>query len=415
MKEAASIGSDKHAPRDLAAFGGRPRFEKTLHVGRPNIGERDVLMERIGDILDRRWLTNDGTYVRRFERALCEYLGVRNCVAMCNGTVAMEIAVRALGIEGEVIVPSFTFVATAHCLEWQGVRPVFCDIDPETHCIDPSRIERHITPRTTAILGVHVWGRPCDIDALRAVADRNGLRLLFDAAHALGCSCDGRMIGGFGDAECLSFHATKFVNSSEGGAVTTNDDDLAEKMRLMRNFGFRDLDEVIHLGINGKMSEMSAAMGLTSLENIDRFVEVNRRNYLAYREAVAGIPGIHLQEFDESRRNNYQYVVLTVDPVRAGLTRDELVELLLAENVRARRYFHPGVHRMEPYASLYPHAGRLLPETEFLTDRVLVMPTGTAVDEHDIGAVCDILRFCVEHAPAVRAEFESRRGRNVDA
>jgi dTDP-4-amino-4,6-dideoxygalactose transaminase len=371
-------------------------------VGRPNIGDREQLMERLNDMLDRKWLTNNGPFVQDFEEALAEYLDVRHCVAMCNGTVALEIAARALDLKEEVIVPAYTFVATAHCLQWQEIRPVFCDIDPATHCLDPEQVERHITPRTTGILGTHVWGQPCAVEALQSIADQHDLRLMFDAAHALGCSHEGTMIGNFGDAEVFSFHATKFVNSFEGGAVTTNDDELAEKLRLMRNFGFEGMDNVNYIGINGKMSEPSAAMGLTSLESVDEFIAANQRNYEAYRNAVADIPGIELFTYDGEQRNNYQYIVLEVDEAQAGLTRDELFQVLLAENVKARRYFYPGVHRMEPYDSYYPNAGMLLPETEALCDRVLVMPTGTAVEEEDIEQIDAILRQAIGHDEAVR-------------
>lgn len=392
----------KKASRTLAALSGDPSFDRTLHVGRPNIGDREQLMERLNDMLDRKWLTNNGPFVQDFEEALAEYLDVRHCVAMCNGTVALEIAARALDLKEEVIVPAYTFVATAHCLQWQEIRPVFCDIDPATHCLDPEQVERHITPRTTGILGTHVWGQPCAVEALQSIADQHDLRLMFDAAHALGCSHEGTMIGNFGDAEVFSFHATKFVNSFEGGAVTTNDDELAEKLRLMRNFGFEGMDNVNYIGINGKMSEPSAAMGLTSLESVDEFIAANQRNYEAYRNAVADIPGIELFTYDGEQRNNYQYIVLEVDEAQAGLTRDELFQVLLAENVKARRYFYPGVHRMEPYDSYYPNAGMLLPETEALCDRVLVMPTGTAVEEEDIEQIDAILRQAIGHDEAVR-------------
>ena len=364
-------------------------------------------MERMEDMLDRKWLTNNGPFVQNFEEAVADYLGVKQCLAMCNGTVGLEIAVRALDLKGDVIVPAYTFVATAHCLQWQEIRPVFCDIDPATHCLDPEQVERHITPRTTGILGTQTWGQPCEVDALRQIAGAHDLRLMYDAAHALGCSSyEGTMIGNFGDAEVFSFHATKFVNSFEGGAVTTNDDELAEKMRLMRNFGFEGMDNVNYLGINGKMSEPAAAMGLTSLESIDEFIAVNRRNYGAYQRELDVIPGLELFTYDGDQLNNYQYVILEVDEDETGLTRDELLQVLLAENVKARRYFYPGVHRMEPYDSYYPNAGMMLPETEALCDRVLVMPTGTAVDEDDIARIGQIVRCAVERADEVREALE---------
>ena len=214
----------KAALEDLAIFGGSPAFAELLHVGRPNIGDRGRLLERIHDLLDRRWLTNNGPYVLEFERQLCQLTGAPHCIVTCNGTVALEIAIRAAGMSQEVIVPAFTFVATAHALQWQGITPVFCDVDPSTHNLDPESVERSITPRTTGILGVHLWGRACRVDELAEIARRHGLKLLFDAAHALGCTHRGRMVGGFGDAEVFSFHATKFVNSFEGGAIVTADD-----------------------------------------------------------------------------------------------------------------------------------------------------------------------------------------------
>ena len=212
-------------------------FSEKLHVGCPNLGDRGRLLARFENVLDRRWLTNDGLYVQALEHQIAEYLGVQHCVAVCSATIGLQIAIRALGLTGEVIVPSFTFPATAHALAWQGIAPAFCDVDPVTHNIDPGTVERLIGPRTTGILAVHLWGNPCDVDALTEIAERRGLELLFDAAHAFGCSYRGRMIGNFGHAEVFSFHATKFVSAGEGGAIVTNDDELANKMRRLRNFG----------------------------------------------------------------------------------------------------------------------------------------------------------------------------------
>ena len=391
--------------RDLALFGGPPAFTEKVHVGRPNIGNRERLLKRINQMLDRNWLTNDGPYVQQFEKQIAEFVGVRHCVAMCNGTVALEIAIRALGLSGEVIVPSFTFVATAHALQWQEITPVFCDIEARTHRIDPAQVEKMITPRTSGIIGVHTWGRGCDVEALAAIARRRNLQLLFDAAHAFACSHKGKPIGGFGGCEIFSFHATKFFNSFEGGAVATNDDGLAEKMRLMRNFGFRGNDNVIYIGTNGKMTEVCAAMGLTSLESVEEFVETNRRNYQAYRRELNGIPGLTLMAYDESERINYQYIVVEVDEQEAGLGRDELVQVLAAENVLARRYFFPGCHRMEPYRSYFPHASLTLPETEKVCRRVMVLPNGTSVDERAITLIGQVIRTAIAEAGAVRAKL----------
>jgi len=385
----------------LAIFGSTPAFAEQLHVGRPNIGSRERFLERMNDILDRRWLSNRGEYVIELERRICDLIGVRNCVLVCNGTIGLELLIRALELRGEVIVPSFTFVATAHALQWQEITPVFADIDSRTHCIDPQSVESVVTPRTTGIIGVHTWGRPCAIEALTEIARRRNLRLMFDAAHAFYCSSGQRMIGTFGEAEVFSFHATKLMNTFEGGAIVTDNDELAEKLRLMQNFGFRGYDRVIYLGINGKMSEVSAAMGLTNLESLEEIVACNRSNHQAYAKHLAGMPGIALLRLDGADRSNYQYVVTTVADDSA-LTRDELVEVLHAENVMARRYFYPGVHRMEPYRSYFPHADLLLPVTEEVCRQVLVLPTGTSVSADDIARVCDLIRTALGKAPAVR-------------
>jgi dTDP-4-amino-4,6-dideoxygalactose transaminase len=392
---------------ELAIFGGTPLFREKLHVGRPNIGNRQRLLERINDILDRQWLTNNGVYVQELEQQLAQFLGVKHCIAICNGTVALELASRALELSGEVIVPSFTFVATAHALQWQEITPVFADVNPTTHTLDPLKVERMITPRTTGIVGVHLWGRGCDVESLENIARRRNLKLMFDAAHAFGCSHNGRMIGGFGNAEVFSFHATKFFNTFEGGAITTNDDELAKKLRLMKNFGFSGLDNVIYIGTNGKMSEVSAAMGLTLLEDLDNFISVNRRNYHQYAQELAHLSGVRILAYDESEKCNYQYIVLEIDKSTSGISRDEFVEILRAENVLARRYFYPGCHRMEPYRSYYPHTGLMLPETEKLSERVMLLPTGSAVGPDEIHLICSLIRLVHGRAEEITSRLRS--------
>ena len=393
----------------LAVLGGTPLFAAPIHVGRPNIGNRDRLLARINEMLDRGWLSNNGPFVQEFERKTAEFLGVRHCIAMCNGTIALEIAIRATGMRGEVIVPSFTFIATAHALQWQEITPVFCDIDPRTHLIDPAQVQQMITPRTTGIVGVHVWGQPCDIEALSQIARRRNLTLMFDAAHAFGCSYRGRMIGNFGIAEVFSFHATKFFNTFEGGAIATNDDDLAAKIRLMKNFGFHGYDNVEYIGTNGKMSEVCAAMGLTGLESLEEFVEHNRRNYRQYRRELAGLPGIRMLAWNESERCNYQYVVAEIEEELTEISGDELVRTLHAENILARRYFYPGCHRMEPYRSFFPHAGLMLPATERVAQRLLVLPTGTTIGESEISGICAVIRLIAANGRALRQRLLAGR------
>jgi len=377
---------------DLAINGALPAFADPIHVGRPNVGNNARFLKHVEAILNSRWLTNDGPLVQQLEAMIAEYLGVKHCVAMCNGTIALEIAIRALGLSGEVIVPSYTFVATAHALHWQGITPVFADIDASTHNLDPASVRRMITPRTTGIVGVHLWGRPSAVAELQTIADENGLQLLFDAAHAFGCSHEGAMIGGFGRAEVLSFHATKFFNTMEGGAVVTNDDGLAEMMRLMRNFGFAGYDNVIHPGTNGKMIEACAAMGLVNFEDLPDVLKANQINYERYAKALDQLQGLQLIDYDERERNNYQYVVVEVEDGCLA-NRDELVAALHAENILARKYFWPGCHRMKPYRDLFPNAGRELEETEAVAARVLVLPTGLSLSVEQQLVITSVLRL----------------------
>lgn len=381
--------------QDLAINGASPAFKQPLHVGRPNIGSREAFLKYAEEIFDRRWLSNNGPVVQEFERRVAKYHGARHCISLCNGTVALEIAIRALGLQGEVIVPSYTFIATAHALSWQAITPVFADIDLLTHSLDPESVRRMITPRTTGIIGVHLWGKAAPVTELQSIADEHGLKLMFDAAHAFGCSHGGKMIGNFGACEVLSFHATKFFNTFEGGAIITNDDELAEKMRLMRNFGFSGFDNVIHMGTNGKMIEVAAAMGLVNLDAIDNVIEANRRNYQAYRQGLAGLAGINLLGFDEKERNNYQYVVMEVGEY-CPVSRDQIIQALHAENILARKYFWPGCHNMKPYRELYPYAGLLLPNTQKVADRVVVLPTGTTMDGAMVKTVASVIRVLVE-------------------
>lgn len=402
MTAAASIARPSAVKRvrsgsDLALNGAPPAYSECLHVGRPNIGDESRFLDLTRQMLARRMLTNNGPYVQELERKLADWLGVKHVVAMCNGTVALEIAIRASGLQGEVILPSYTFVATAQALHWQGITPVFADIDPATHNLDPCAVERMITPRTTGIIGVHVWGRPAPVEALQDIADRRGLALMFDAAHALGCAHRGKMIGGFGRAEVFSFHATKFFNCFEGGCVTTDDDALATAMRYMRNFGFEALDKAVYAGVNGKMPEVCAAMGLTNFDFLPTIVATNRHHHSSYLAAFEGIDGVSIMPYDNTETGNYQYVIAEVSD-DCPATRDELVDALHAENILARKYFWPGCHNMKPFRELYPHAGMLLPNTEKVARRVIVLPTGTALPGDAVETIAGIVSAVVESA-----------------
>lgn len=386
----------KHAVRDLAVYGGTPLFGEALHVGRPNVGAKDAFLSRVSAALDSRWLTNDGPLVREFEERVAGLTGVAHCVATCNATLGLQILGQACGLSGEVIMPAFTFVATAHAFAWLGLTPVFADVDRETATIDPAHAARLVTSRTTGIVGVHLWGRACDTTGLAELARTHDLTLCYDAAHALACTAEGRPIGGFGRAEVFSFHATKFVNSFEGGAITTDDAELAERLRALRNFGYDRADHVTGPGTNAKMSEAAAAMGLASLDTLPDLVAANTRNHARYRAGLAGVTGVRLREHFGAGPGNHQYVVAEVDPEETGVDADRLARVLWAENVLARRYFQPGCDRLEPYRGAPDrHAPLPLPATRELSARALALPTGTAVGDDEIDGVCEVIRLAV--------------------
>ncbi|SOD59569.1 dTDP-4-amino-4,6-dideoxygalactose transaminase [Streptomyces zhaozhouensis] len=397
------------SPHDLAILGGSPSFAEPLHVGRPNIPDERRAMERIQQAIDRRWLTSFGPLVKQFEHDLAAQAGVRHCVATCNASIALQVLLRASGLRGEVLMPSFTFIATAHTLQWEGITPVFCEIDEATGNIDPKHARQLVTERTTGIMGVHLWGHPAPTEELAALAEEHGLRLFYDSAHAIGSARNGRPVGSFGDAEVYSFHATKFINSFEGGAIVTDDDELAERVRSMHNYGRGEGEYVASIGTNAKMTEVAAAMGITSLENMPQLIEVNRERYEHYRAGLDGVPGIWLRRPLPENSVNHQYVVFEVDEERAGLSRDDLVAMLVAENVLARTHFHPGCHRTEPYVrDQARHAPLPLPHTEALSGRIVMLPTGTGVTTEDVDTVCGLIRRAVADAPSVRAAARAR-------
>jgi dTDP-4-amino-4,6-dideoxygalactose transaminase len=358
-------------------------MNKTLHVGQPNIGNQEVFIERVRDALDRRWLSNNGPYVQMLEKKVCELLDVEHCVAVANATLGLQLVAACLGDYGRtVIMPSFTFIATPHAVLWEGMEPVFAEVDPKTHCLDPEDVERMITSRTCAICGVHVWGNACDVEALQMIADKHGIYLYYDAAHAFACQMpNGSYIGGFGNAEVFSFHATKFFQSLEGGAITTNDGHLASRLRMLRNFGYYgDGSPPQMLGINAKMNEICAAMALTNLESLDTFILVNRRNYELYRKGLPETVKLYCPQYKAGW--NHQYVV--IEHPRA----DDLAKALKAERILARRYCSPPCHQCEPYC----HGHGLLPFTEQLAAKTLCLPTGMNVSEGDVGRVCAVIK-----------------------
>jgi dTDP-4-amino-4,6-dideoxygalactose transaminase len=395
----------------LAICGGPPRFAVPRHVGTPTIPDRQTLHARLDQMLDARRLTNDGPFVREFEERIGRMSGGVEAVAVCNATVGMQLLLKALDIRGEVILPSFTFIATAHACLWEGLEPVFADVEPDTHTIDPTCVARQVGAATAAIVGVHLWGRMCRVRELEAIARSRGVPLVFDAAHALGCTYDGAPLGRLGTASIVSFHATKFVQSLEGGAILTADRRLAERLRLLRNFGFQGFDNVVELGTNAKMNEFCAAMGLGSLESLDALIATNRSNRTAYRAALRGLPGLTLYEFDEREANNFQYMLVEVDPGACPFTRDEIVRILHAEQVMARRYFTPGCHRSMPYRAR-PGTARL-PVTERLCEVIFALPTGAGVTAADIATIGDILHTAFGSAAEVRRRLADASVRKV--
>ncbi|MCX2731039.1 DegT/DnrJ/EryC1/StrS family aminotransferase [Saccharopolyspora sp. NFXS83] len=389
--------------RPLAVLGGTPAFAEKLHVGKPNISNPERVLDLVKQAMDSYVLTHSGPLVTEFERRIADAAGVAHCVALCNASIGLQIMARVLGLHGEVIMPSYTFIATAHTMRWEGLTPIFCDVDLTTGQLDPEEVQRLITPRTTAILGVHLWGNPAPVDALAGIAAEHGLALFYDSAHAFGSAHQGKPIGGFGRAEVFSFHATKFLNASEGGAVVTDDPDLAAHVRALHNYGRDKAGVVQGLGTNAKMTELAAAMGLASLEGKEELIRVNTERHAHYAAGLDGVPGISLRRPEAGDRVNHSYVVMEVDSRSAGLSRDQVITALHAENVLGRDHFHPGCHRTPPYAGAGRlHAPRPLPRTETLSARVVLLPTGLGISVEQVDEVCAVVRALVEQAPAVR-------------
>jgi len=388
---------------ELGIITGNPAFSKPLYVGMPNLEEevRESYFKLITDVFDRRILTNNGPLVQRLEAEVAKMHGVEHCIAVCNGTIAEMLVLSALDLEGEIILPSFTFIATAHACLWQGARTVFCDISPDTLMIDVTQAEKLITDETRAIIGVHLFGSVCDIPGLTRLCEKYNLRLIFDAAHAFNCTWGERPIGIFGDAVVLSFHTTKFFGTFEGGAVLTNNNQLASRLRYLVNFGFKGYDDVAFLGINGKMSEASAAMGLASLPAVETRADKLHKTYDIYREHLRTIPGISVMPVGLTGRSNYQYAIIFIDEERFGVSRDMLYTILWKDNVIARRYFYPGCHRMEPYKTINPSACGRLPVTEDVSKRILCLPTNLEHPDEDISNIARIIKLVHAHAQEV--------------
>ena len=386
---------------DFAAFGGTPAFPAPLHVAQVNLPPWPEVEASFRGIFERRYFANHGPLVRELEARLVELIGTRHAVCVTNGTVALTVLAATLRAGSEVIVPAFTFPATVQALSWAGLTPVLCDVDPATHMVTEATLAPCITERSSAILAVHLWGRPCQPERLEAFAAKHGLKLFFDACHGIGCSSGGRRIGSFGDGEAFSFHATKVVSGGEGGCVTTRDDDIAARLRTIRNFHPSETFCAVPKRMNGKMSEAQAAMTLLGLKHFSENVAANRRRYALFQRGLAGIPGASLLEYPADDSNNYQYIVLDIDAAKAGVERDVFLDLLAAENVLCRRHFSPGIHKMPPYRNGVKDPGAFA-GTDQLCARLMQLPNSQTMTETDVETICDLIRSMQLQAPAIR-------------
>lgn len=368
-----------------------PRFSEPIYVTRPLLPPLEAVHARLAEVWDARWLTNDGEQSVRLTRAIAEYLDAP-CVSLFNnGTIALLAAVRALGLTGEVITTPFTFPATPHAVSWSGAVPVFADIDPETMTLDPAAVERLVTPRTSGILAVHVYGIPCDVRGLQAVADRHGLKVIYDAAHAFGATIDGAGIGTFGDVSMFSFHATKLFHTAEGGALVCRDPETRALVDRLKNFGILNQEEVGPVGINGKMNELQAALGLAVLDCVPEEVRTRQAIIARYRERLSGIAGLTLMPAPEGVRSSCQYFVIRIDAQAFGRSRDEVHEALKRENVLTRKYFFPLCTDYECYRGL-PSAGPArLPVAMRVVNEVLCLPLYGTLSLDAVDAVCEMI------------------------
>jgi len=382
------------------------RLSEPVYVTRPTMPALDDYVECLRGIWDRRWLTNDGTLHQQLEQRLSEHLGVEHLSLFCNGTIALLVALNALRINGgEVITTPFTFPATAHVLYWNGIRPVFCDIDESTCNLDPNHIEHLIGPDTKAILAVHVYGTPCDVDKIQRIADRHGLRVIYDAAHAFDVKYRGRSILEYGDLSVLSFHATKLFTTIEGGALVSQTATQQQRINFLKNFGIAGEEEVIGPGINGKMNEFQAAFGLLHLRMVP--AEIRRRKAIAnlYRERLANVPGLKMIQPTPLTEPNYSYFPIIVDSDEFGLSRDDLYGVLRSCNIISRKYFYPLISHASCYAVLPSADPTRLPVAERTARRVLCLPIYGTLENEQVERICSTIQACQElrSRPKVRA------------
>jgi len=353
----------------------------------------EEFMPYLQNIWDRKWLTNNGYYHKQLESALAEYLKVPYVNLFTNGTLPLLTAFQALRVTGEVITTPFSFVATTHSLWWNGIKPVFVDIDPVTCNIDPDKIEAAITPHTTAIMPVHVYGNPCDIVRIQEIADKYGLKVIYDAAHAFGVEINGKSVLEAGDMSTLSFHATKVYNTVEGGALICHDEKTKQRIDYLKNFGFAGETEVIGFGINGKMDEVRSAFGLLNLKQVDRAIEARHKIALQYREGLKDIPGVSFMKDISNVRHNYAYFPIFIDAEKYGMTRDQLYFKMKENGVLGRRYFYPLISSFSTYRGLDSAKPSNLPNATRIADSVICLPMYYGLIEEDVRRILEQVMY----------------------
>lgn len=363
-------------------------MDKTIiTVTSPLLPDLEEFQELQKQVWESRWITNNGTFHQQLEEALKDYLKVPYVSLFTNGTLPLITALQALRITGEVITTPYSFVATTHALWWNGIKPVFVDIDPLTGCLDPNKIEAAITPRTTAIMPVHVYGTPCDTKAIQDIADKYGLKVIYDAAHAFGVDINGKSVLNAGDMSTLSFHATKVFNTIEGGAMVMHDEKTKMRIDYLKNFGFANEVEVVAPGINSKMDEIRAAYGLLNLRQVDSAIEARHRVAIRYREALRGIEGITIWDDRPDVRHNYSYFPIFVNAAQYGMTRDELYFNMREQNIWGRRYFYPLISHFSPYRGLESARSENLPVATRMAKEVICLPMHHALTDNDVERV----------------------------
>lgn len=368
-------------------------FEKPITVTQPLLPPLEEFIPYLKDIWDRKWLTNNGHYHQVLEKELCKYLKVPYISLFTNGTIPLIVALQALRITGEVITTPYSFVATTHSLWWNDIKPVFVDIDPKTGNLDPDKIEVAITPKTTAILPVHVYGNPCDVDRIQKIADKYGLKVIYDAAHVFGVEVNGKSILNAGDLSTLSFHATKTYNTIEGGALICKDENMKQRIDYLKNFGFADEITVVAPGINGKMDEVRSAYGLIELKYIDAAIKARKNVAQYYRNLLKNISGITFFDDMPNVRHNYSYFPIFVNPEKFGLLRDELYNKLKEKNIFGRRYFYPLISEFPTYRGLSSATKENLPKAHLLADNVICLPIHHEIEEQDIDKIINCIKY----------------------